>query len=144
MPKEVMRQCLPNAEAYAAEVSRFEGEDGDRRQELVFIGSNIDEGRITAALDACLLSSKEMQEYRTGSRWAEAELEKRNGPFRFALGARVECFVGDGQWCPGRVVAHYYREDDWEPEFVSPYQIALDSGDLIHAPVDDDRSIRLL
>ena len=79
-----------------------------------------------------------------GSRWAEEQIEKKNGPFRFVLGTRVECFVGDGQWCPGRVVAHYYREEDWEPEFFTPYQVALDIGHLIHAPVDDDSTIRAL
>ncbi|MDM7457856.1 MAG: GTP-binding protein, partial [Paracoccus sp. (in: a-proteobacteria)] len=31
---------------------------GDRRQELVFIGSGMDEGRLRAQLDACLLAQE--------------------------------------------------------------------------------------
>jgi G3E family GTPase len=41
-------------------VSQFDGEYGDRRQELVFIGRKLDEARVRAALDACLLTDAEM------------------------------------------------------------------------------------
>jgi G3E family GTPase len=39
----------------------WHGEYGDRRQELVFIGVGMDEQRLRAKLDACLLTSAELQ-----------------------------------------------------------------------------------
>lgn len=40
--------------------SKIEGEFGDRRQELVFIGIGMDQRQITQWLDACLLTDSEM------------------------------------------------------------------------------------
>jgi G3E family GTPase len=44
---------------------QWQGEQGDRRQELVFIGIGMDETRLRAALDACLLTN---EEWRAGVR----------------------------------------------------------------------------
>jgi len=40
------------------------------------------------------------------------------------------------------VVKHNYREPNWPAGKIAPYQIQLDDGRLIFAPVDDDRVIR--
>ncbi|MBK9746358.1 MAG: GTP-binding protein [Chloroflexi bacterium] len=51
----------PDDPALVAEIKReFEGEYGDRRQELVVIGIEMDQAAIRAALDACLLTDDEM------------------------------------------------------------------------------------
>jgi len=40
----------------------FQEPHGDRRQELVFIGIDMDQERITAALEACLVTDQEWAE----------------------------------------------------------------------------------
>lgn len=44
--------------------SKFEGEHGDRRQEIVFIGIDLKEAEIRSALDGCLLTKKELKHYK--------------------------------------------------------------------------------
>ena len=59
---------------------------------------------------------------------------------RFAVGARVECWIGT--WAPGRVIKLHYHEASFEPGYFAPYQVELDDGGLIYAPEDDDECIR--
>lgn len=139
LPEPVMKQCLPEPSAFAAESSLFEGNHGDRRQEIVFIGTNLDVSGIDAALDECLCTNGEMYEYSTAWAAEEARLAR---PFRFNVGARVECNVATDSWIGGTVVAHHYRQSHWPPERWMPYQIQLDDGALVCAPVDEDMCIR--
>ena len=42
----------------------FEGEYGDRRQEIVIIGISMDKEAICSLLDSCLVTDEEMEEYK--------------------------------------------------------------------------------
>jgi len=63
---------------------------------------------------------------------------------RFAIGTRVQCRTGQGEdgWSLGTVVKHWYRENRWPRDRVAPYQVKLDDGRLIFAPLDEDRVVR--
>jgi tetratricopeptide (TPR) repeat protein len=58
---------------------------------------------------------------------------------RFAVGDRVECRCGD--WMLGTVVRHFYTQRSFSEGMCVPYQVKLDSGKLVFAPMDDDRVI---
>ena len=68
---------------------------------------------------------------------------------RFAVGASVECNLGDGEWARGTVVAQFHREPSWPKGQWAPYQVEVqtqsdgrDATSLIFAPVDEDECIR--
>jgi len=63
------------------------------------------------------------------------------GIARFGVGEVVEAFTSNG-WERGEVVALNYREGEWPEGQVAPYQIMLQSGALIFAPLDEDRVVR--
>mmetsp|Transcript_3151 Transcript_3151/g.11375 ORF Transcript_3151/g.11375 Transcript_3151/m.11375 type:complete len:425 (-) Transcript_3151:199-1473(-) len=101
--------------------------DEERQCKLIFIGKNLEKMQLRERFMACVLS-REMQEER-----------RRN--LRFAVGDAVECRVSGG-WEKGRVVALFYRQPDFPPGVVAPYQVHLDSGNLIFAPKDVPELIR--
>jgi len=72
---------------------------------------------------------QELREYR--ERWAAAYAAPA-APFRFGVGARVECQVGMDEWARGAVVAHHYRAAEWPPEEWAPYQVRLRCDPYMH------------
>ena len=60
---------------------------------------------------------------------------------RFKPGDRVLCNCGE--WEAGIITGLWYREDEWPRGQYAPYQVKLDSGDMICAPNDVDECIRI-
>ena len=60
---------------------------------------------------------------------------------RFNVGQRVECCIGDDRWLPGTIIKTHYKEPSFEAGFTAPYQIQLDVGNRIYAPLDEDNYI---
>jgi hypothetical protein len=83
----------------------------------------------------------------TMMKWKAGESAKwpPDPPLRFQVGDRVQCRVGPHPvkgWADGRITQLNYRQVDWPPNMVAPYQIALQDGRLIFAPQDMDQVIR--
>jgi len=68
--------------------------------------------------------------------------DRASTQLRFAVGARVECFVGE--WVPGTIAAQFYTQDDFPDGMCAAYQIELDEGDVVFAPQDSDKLVRKL
>ena len=78
---------------------------------------------IVAALDHCLASDAELQEYYAARSADIARLElEATVPPRFPPGAAVACNMGGDEWAAGWVTRQYHREEEWPLERWSPYQ----------------------
>jgi len=106
------------------------GTDEIRESKLVFIGKNLDKAALTDGFKACLETPERV-----------AEKIKQ---LRFKIGDKVQCKTGldKNSWSTGEVVAIMYRDNSMPPGVLAPYQVKLDKGDLIYAPLDDDVIIR--
>jgi len=64
---------------------------------------------------------------------------------RFGVGQRVECNTGgrgECRWMSGTITDTNYTESHFVAGFTAPYQIRLDNGTFIFAPLDEDDTIR--
>ena len=53
----------------------------------------------------------------------------------FKVGDKVQCNC-ERNWRKGEVVKLWYRDDLWEAGRYAPYQVKLESGELIYVPRD--------
>jgi hypothetical protein len=56
------------------------------------------------------------------------------------IGDRIECNIGE--WATGTVIKTWYREDEWPEDKWAAYQVKLDMGQYIYAPIDQDKVCR--
>ena len=103
--------------------------------------------------DAFFVHAKEAEAFCLTSPWyiptRKKDIESRlplltcshgQAELRFEIGHRVVC--NTGEWVPGVIIKHHYREKSWPEGKIVPYRIKLDDGRSIFAPIDDDRVIR--
>eukprot|EP01052_Picozoa_sp_SAG31_P038262 SAG31_NODE_5078_length_2756_cov_1.607452_3_plen_170_part_00 len=70
----VQPETLPDGQLPSHVLPDFEGEWGDRRQEIIFIGVGLKPEIISAALDKCLLTDDEQEQYRT--HWSKMDAQR--------------------------------------------------------------------
>ena len=115
---------------FAGDFSEPWAEDEPRVSKLVFIGKNLDEAELRASFKECLAPP----DFR----------ERKIASLRFAVGDKVECKMGPGEWTAGAVAKQLYFDEYNFRNIPAPYQVQLDDGTLIWAPEDDDTCIRAL
>ena len=130
---------------------------GDRRTELVVIGQDMDHAAMEEAFELCLMTDDEMAHYAdifcnatppwankaqaTDGKWPDPGPEPTD-TLTYNVGDQVQCNCGD--WMPGKVVKHWYRDGDWVMGKYAPYQVELDNGGLIFVPRDKATFIKPL
>lgn len=97
----------------------FEGEWGDRRQEMVFIGERLDVDGLTKMLDACLLNRSEMKKWEKVMHDESLDLEEREEV--------LQEIWDDGYW------AEWPRAQDNDEEYDHGHSHDHDHGHQHHA-----------
>ena len=104
-------------------------EDEERNCKLVFIGKNLDPAELKRGFMGCVVT--------------RASIQKKLKKLRFKVGEKVMAMVDENGWGECEVVAHMYHDENMQPGMVAPYQLkVVKTGDLIWAPVDDERCVR--
>ena len=58
---------------------------------------------------------------------------------RFKVKQKVLCHMGNNKWVKGTIVKLWGEQG---PGMYAPYQVKLDTGEMIYAPADNDRTIK--
>ena len=104
--------------------------EGEKRiNKFCFIGKNLDKEQMIADLRECIYEGK-----------IPDSGPKPTTKLRFNEGNIVECKTDE--WQGGIITNLWYREELWETGRYAPYQVLLESGDLIWVPRDSDVFIR--
>lgn len=103
------------------------GPQEKRESRIVFIGRNLNKEGMEAAFKNCIMTPEHQA--------------KKLKKLRFQVGAKVLCNTNDG-WEKGTVIKRMYRDDGMPPGMVAPYQVKLNDGSLIYAPMDTKDVIR--
>ena len=104
--------------------------EGEKKiNKFCFIGKNLNKDEMIAELEACITDGK-----------APDPGPVPTDVLTYKVGDKVKCNCGE--WQPGTVHKLWYREALWETGRYSPYQVLLDSGNLIFVPRDTAVFIR--
>ena len=58
------------------------------------------------------------------------------------VGDQIECKINDGEWATGTVVKTRCCDEEWPASTWAAYQVKLDTGLYIYAPIDQDEICR--
>ena len=77
--------------------------------------------------------------YLVGAKMEKHKLQKDLPRLRFKKKQRVECKIGPNEWARGTVTKLWFEQSQGQ---YMPYQVRLDSGQMIYAPQDNQMIIR--
>ena len=62
---------------------------------------------------------------------------------RFVVGDSVEILDSSKKWRAGKISSLNFRDSFWPEDQFVPYEVILNDGELMYAPLDDDRLVRV-